>query len=483
VSDIQRLAELHSTLRKAVELRTYNKLLFFKPYPKQLEFCAAGAIYRERLLMAANQVGKTEIGAFEAALHMTGDYPEWWTGKRFAHPTRGWVAGETGQLTRDGPQKKLCGPPGVVSELGTGFIPKGRIIGSPSLSRSATGAYDMIQVQHRTDGIDDGVSVVTFKSYEQGPSKFQSETLDWGWCDEEPDEEIYAEFLTRFSATDGILFSTFTPLKGRSKVVLRFTEERSPDRAIFGMTIDDAEHMTPEQKEKVIAGYLPHQREARARGIPMQGSGVVYQTPESYVVEPFIEHVPPHWAKIWGIDFGINHPFAAVLLLWDRDNDVIHVHNAIRITGAVPIMHAAAIKKIGAGVPIAWPHDGNNREKGSGEPLAGSYRREGLRMLHSHATFEEGGISVEAGIAEIDAREKTGRWKIASHLSDFLEERRNYHRNDGIVVAERNDLLDASRVGMMMRRYAQAVPLGPSGAVRRGPAVIASGTDFDPLAF
>jgi hypothetical protein len=249
------------------------------------------------------------------------------------------------------------------------------------------------------------------------------------------------------------------------------------------MTIDDAEHMTPEQKEKVIAGYLPHQREARARGIPMQGSGVVYQTPESYVVEPFIEHVPPHWAKIWGIDFGINHPFAAVLLLWDRDNDVIHVHNAIRITGAVPIMHAAAIKKIGAGVPIAWPHDGNNREKGSGEPLAGSYRREGLRMLHSHATFEEGGISVEAGIAEIDAREKTGRWKIASHLSDFLEERRNYHRNDGIVVAERNDLLDASRVGMMMRRYAQAVPLGPAGAVRRGPAVIASGTDFDPLAF
>ena len=49
-----------------------TKLLRYRPYAKQREFHAAGAIHRERLLMAANQVGKTLAGAAEAAFHLTG---------------------------------------------------------------------------------------------------------------------------------------------------------------------------------------------------------------------------------------------------------------------------------------------------------------------------------------------------------------------------------------------------------------------------
>ena len=41
-------------------------------YPKHLSFFAAGAEYRERLFIAGNRVGKTTVGGFEVACHLTG---------------------------------------------------------------------------------------------------------------------------------------------------------------------------------------------------------------------------------------------------------------------------------------------------------------------------------------------------------------------------------------------------------------------------
>ena len=47
-------------------------------YPKHLKFFEAGSRYRERMMMAANRVGKTEgVGGYELVLHLTGEYPSW----------------------------------------------------------------------------------------------------------------------------------------------------------------------------------------------------------------------------------------------------------------------------------------------------------------------------------------------------------------------------------------------------------------------
>jgi hypothetical protein len=71
-------------------------------HPKHLAFFAAGAVHRERLFMAANRVGKTEgVGGYETTLHLTGDYPPWWEGRRFDRPISAWAAGKTGETTRD----------------------------------------------------------------------------------------------------------------------------------------------------------------------------------------------------------------------------------------------------------------------------------------------------------------------------------------------------------------------------------------------
>jgi hypothetical protein len=118
-------------------------------------------------------------------------------------------------------------------------------------------------------------------------------------------------------------------------------------------------------------------------------------------------------------------------------------------------IHAAAIRARGDWVPVAWPHDGLQRDKGSGEQLATQYKNQGLTMLSSRATFEDGTNGVEAGVAEMLTRMQTMRLKVFAHLADWFEEFRLYHRKNGMIVKDGDDLLSATRYGVMMRRYAK----------------------------
>jgi phage terminase large subunit-like protein len=470
-------------LETAARLKEENRSAFFVPYAKQEAFCAAGLTKREILLMAGNQLGKSEIGSFQAANYMTGIYPRWWKGKKFTKPTKGWIAGESSLVVRDVQQKKLCGEPGVDAMFGTGMIPKDMFADKPSMSRGITDAYDTIQVKFiEPDGQwRGGISVARFKSYEQGRTKFQGETLDWGWCDEEPPEDIYSEFLTRLKG-DGRMFVTFTPLKGRSKVVLRFMDEYSPDRQIITMTLAEVTHFTEEEKKKRVSAYLVHERSARELGIPILGSGGVYEFPEDLIKEEGIrlDNVPPHWAKLWGIDFGIDHPFAAVLMAWDKDTDVMHLIHAIRQTGTLPLQDAQAMRNVAANVPVAWPHDGTQREKSSGEQMATLYKKQGLQMLAEHATYETGGYGVEPAVMEIKERATTGRFKVASHLTDWFSEFRLYHRRDGLIVRQEDDLMSASEKIIMMKRFARPVALG-NKVIKRRSNIVAEGVDKEIL--
>ena len=277
---VSELKEILAGLEALDYRRTYQQFFDFRPYARQKEFLDAGARFSERLLIAGNQNGKTHVGAYEAACHMTGLYPDDWKGRRFDKPTRGWIAGETSLVVRDVQQKKLCGEPGVDAAFGTGMIPKDLFVDKPSLARGITDAYDTIQVRH----VSGGVSVARFKSYEQGRQKFQGETLDWLWFDEEPPMDIYSEGLTRTAATRGICFMTFTPLQGPTDVVNRFLDEPSPYRHAITMTIEDAEHIPPDEKARLIASWPAHEREARAQGVPMAPVSAVFPQNQGHAV-------------------------------------------------------------------------------------------------------------------------------------------------------------------------------------------------------
>lgn len=428
--------------------RRTNLLSGYKPYSKQKEFHAAGNRYRERLFMAGNQLGKTLAGAAEAAMHLTGKYPDWWEGKRYDKPIVAIAGSESYELTRDGVQRLLVGPPMTEEEWGTGYIPKADIISSTRRS-GVSGALDSITVRH----VSGGTSTLLFKAYEQGRGKWQANTVDYIWFDEEPPEDVYFEGITRTNATQGLIAVTFTPLKGMSSVVARYILEHSPDRSVITMTIEDAEHHTPEERQKIIDSYPAHEREARTKGVPSLGSGRIFPVAEELItVVPF--EVPKHWVQICGIDFGWDHPTAGARLAWDRDADVIYVTTVYRQREATPIVHAGALKPWGAWLPWSWPHDGNN-DMAAGPNLASQYRAQGLNLLPERATFEDGSNSVEAGLMEMLDRMITGRFKVFSTCGEWFEEFRLYHRKDGKVVKERDDVISASRYALMMKRFAK----------------------------
>jgi hypothetical protein len=52
-------------------------------------------------------------------------------------------------------------------------------------------------------------------------------------------------------------------------------------------------------------------------------------------------------------------------------------------------------------------------------------------------------------------RMEAGRFKVFDHLLDWWEEFRLYHRRDGKVYKERDDIMSATRYAIMMLRYAR----------------------------
>jgi phage terminase large subunit-like protein len=316
--------------------------------------------------------------------------------------------------------------------------------------------------------VSGGTSTCQFKAYEQGRGKWQAATVHGVWFDEEPPEDVYFEGITRTNVNQGLVTVTFTPLKGMSNVVARYIMEESPDRAVTTMTIDDADHYTPEQRQKIIDSYPAHEREARTKGVPAMGSGRIFPvTEESITCDPF--DIPKTWAQIGGMDFGWDHPFGAVCIAWDRDADVIYVTKEYREREATPIIHAAAIRPWGKWLPWAWPHDGLQHDKGSGEQLKAQYEAQELNMHHERATFDDGTNGVEAGVSDMLQRMQTGRWKVFKTCRTWLEEFRLYHREDGKIVKERDDVLSASRYALMMKRFAETeTSTEPAFVPRRG---------------
>ncbi len=460
---------------------TENRILYYKPYAKQREFHLNGAAYTERLLMAANRVGKTMCGAAEIAYHLTGLYPDWWEGRRYNRPVRGWAAGVTGESTRDVIQKMLIGT--KADGWGTGMIPKHCLSKDKmTLARGVADLLDTVLVKHVTGGW----SEIKFKSYERGQEKWQGDTLDFVWYDEEPPMDIYTEGYTRIITTNGFCMLTFTPLQGRSEVVERFlSQPNSKDMAITSMTLDDAEHITPEMKARAIAAWPKYEQEARSRGIPVLGGGRIFETPESKIeCDPF--EIPKHWALLWGIDYGVEHPFAAVCTAHDKDTDTVYVFHCMKIPDATPLQHTASMKPLmnnaGGLIPVAWPHDVNQRREFEGSliPLRSIYKKYGLNMLQSHAQFPDGSNSTEVGILQMDERMKSNRFKVFKNCGPWWEEYRRYHRVDGMINKVFDDLMSATRMAIMQLRSAKPVLWPAYRNSLGGNAGIAKDVDIPP---
>jgi phage terminase large subunit-like protein len=421
-------------------------------YPKHLEFFRAGADHRERLMLAANRIGKTEgVGGYEIAVHLTGQYPAWWEGRRFSRPVRCWASGDTSKTVREIIQHKLLGPAGA---WGTGLIP-GDSIARCVRAAGAADTVDILYVKH----VSGGQSTLNFKSYDQRREAFQGTEQDVIWLDEEPPQDIYTECLLRTMTNNGMLMLTFTPLMGMSEVVLSFLpggqliEAAAGSKYTVMATWDDAPHLTQEAKDELWKSIPPFQRDARSKGIPQLGSGAIYPVPESdLLVDPFV--IPPHWPQGYGMDVGWNYT-AAVFGALNRQTDTLYLTHEYKRAHAEPSVHVHGIKAPGAWMPGFIDPASRGRSQKDGSQLLEDYANLGLRL-------EVADNGVESGLYAVWNRMATGRLKVFRSLGGWLAEFRLYRRDDkGRVVKENDHLMDATRYLESRCRQMSVFPVAP----------------------
>ena len=467
MSDAAGLEEVSQLLADLERVRSVSRLKNYVPYAYQVKFHNSdgfqtpGKPASQRLLMAANKVGKTLCAAMEIAIHATGRYPAWWKGTRFASAPEILVCGLTNDSVRDLGQRELLGDPTDPQALGTGTIPA-ECIGKLRTKAGVQNAYDSVRVRH----VSGGFARVYFRAYEQGWKKFQGVAFEVCWPDEEPPIDIWSQLLRATIARPGaIIFCTLTPEEGMTEVVTGFTDNLQKGQALVGATWDDAPHLSPDVKAQRLAAMRPHERDMRSKGIPLQGAGAIFPIPDEQIaIDPF--EIPRHWPQIIGVDFGIStqHPFSAARWAWDRDADVKYLTHEYQTTDDLPAAHADAISSWGKWIPVAWPHDGLNREKGSGDELHMIYRRKGVNLLPWNATNPpvigqtegDGGISVEASVLAMLDDMYQGKIKVFRSCPQWFREKRLYHRDlKAKIVRLNEDLICASRYGHMMVRHAR----------------------------
>lgn len=413
-------------------------------YTKHMRFFSEGASKNERLFMAANRIGKTEgAGGYELALHLTGNYPHWWQGRRFNRPVSCWAAGDTSKTVKEIIQFKLLGK---FTEFGTGLIPQDAIVKTTTKLGTAE-AIDTIYVRH----ISGGISEVALKSYDQRRISFQGTEKDVIWLDEEPPIDIYVECLTRTMDTtgksSGIVMLTFTPLMGMSETVLSFLqggevkEVSDGQKSVTTAGWDDVPHLSAETKKALLESIPPFQRDARSKGIPQLGAGAIFPVPESDIlVDPF--KIPEHWPQAFGMDVGWNRT-AACWAAWDRDNDVVYLTSEHYRGQAEPSIHTEAIKAKGNWVPGVIDPASRGRNQKDGQQLIQQYLDLGLNL-----DFAFNGV--ESGLYEVWQRLSTGRLKVFRSMSNWLTEYRLYRRDEkGQVVKSNDHIMDATRYLIM----------------------------------
>lgn len=444
--------ELYELLQEEANYLSCNKFYEMYPdegpfarskYPKQTECFHLGREFQERCFMGGNGTGKTwGVGAYEITCHLTGEYPVWWNGAVFNAPIDAWVAGDTRETVRDIIQAKLLGNVAKFgdSALGTGMIPRSKIVGEPRYLPNTNKAADYVVIRHKSGGN----SILGFKAYEQGRKAFQGTEKHFIWLDEEPPADVYQECLQRGRTVNGKVLLTFTPLSGYTDVVNSFLQWESENakgasKALIQCGWNDVPHLDEEWKRSTEAATPMYLREARIMGYPSAGEGKVYPVEESeFVIKPV--PLAPHWRRCFGFDAGW-HNTAAVWFAYDKDLDTAYLYSEYK-RGEQPIdVHAMAIRARGDWIPGAG--DAAAREGHSNDTVIDLYKARGVNLTLANK-------AVDMGIAAVMSRLSTGKLKVFNTCQKWLHEYRMYSYDDKQRIKKVNDhLMDATRFGIV----------------------------------
>lgn len=196
----------------------------------------------------------------------------------------------------------------------------------------------------------------------------------------------------------------------------------------------DTPHVSQEAAAAMLASYLPHERDARTKGIPSLGAGAIYPVPESdFVCEPL--KLPPWYEFCYAMDVGWRRT-AALWAARDPETDIVYLWSEHYQGEEKPAIHAQAIRARGQWIPGVIDPTARGRQQGDGEKLMETYTDLGLELTRADN-------AVSAGIYEVWTRLSSGRLKVFNTLQNFLMEIRIYRRDEkGAIVKENDHLMD-----------------------------------------
>lgn len=431
----EELRKLLETTQALKSKHKYNRLFFQmldtgqfsrEMYPKALEFFRAGKTHRFRMLSGANGVGKSFDGALELVYHITGEYPTWWEGKVQDSPKLWWIVTESPDMFKSALQRLLLGASLNEEDLGTGLIPKDRIVSTTAWS-GAGGVVRQIEIRHKKGHI----VTIEIKSFDQDRSKLQGSNIDGVLFDEEPPLDVYTESIFRLRGSPtkppGISLLLFTPLKGLTDVVLSYLTDGKypekgqhpldPDKYVVRIEMDEVPHLSDEDKRMYLANCPPHELEARTKGYPAMGSGKIYPYPESQiVVQPF--QIPDYWPRAFALDFG-HHVTAAIWGAKDPHSGCLYIYDeyyAERHETAQ--VHSLNLKSKGQWIKGICDPSGGGRQD-DGRQLVDIFRSCGVDVTPGDNAFIP-------GITRNGNMFQNGSLKLFSTVQKTIEEYRLY---------------------------------------------------------
>ena len=401
---------------------------------------------RNRWVFGGNRSGKTECGAVECVYLARGVHPY----RQNKDGVFGWVVSLSQQVQRDVAQKKILHylDPAWIDDI---------VMLAGKKGTPGAGIIDQIRVRN----VFGGISVIGFKSCDQGREKFQGSSLDFVWFDEEPPRDIYEECRMRVFDRRGELFGTMTPLKGRTFLFDEIYMNGRQDPEVWYEFMEWADNPFLDKKEIARLGAALGERELESRrfGRFCVEEGLVYPEFDErvHVISPF--SVPFAWQDTISIDPGLNNPLSAHWYCTDFDGNVYIVAEHYEAKRDIDY-HAAKIREISE--RIGWHTDGKGRLAALIDSAANQRTLASVKSVAE--LFYERGILVNAnvnkdlfaGIARVKSYliGEGGKPKlyIFSGCVHLIREMKGYFWGEGDVPKKRDDhAMDELRYYLMTK--------------------------------
>jgi len=468
---------------------------FYKPYPVFEEFHKLGAVpeVRVRFLMAANRIGKSVSCFAETAMHATLTYPDWWEGYRYTSKDMViWVGGRSSKdllrLRRGLFHSQKGFPPFIHSSL----VEYKNHTSNEFHIRNALGGITILELKTCDGGVEK----------KNSQSSWTGENVSFIWIDEPPPMNVLNEANTRITQTSAgdksmmVISSTCVELSEFFLYVTERIEEEEIDvdgvriiknrqyalspkeiyegRVYITASLDDAPHLSEEEKKRMIASWPAHERQARSTGIPIIGSGLVFPLLEQAITyAPF--DFPSHFPHLGGMDFGEGNDLDVILLgAFDRTKETLYVYfeYAVRqkrpneiIYDLLQMKQAQAFKW----ATIVADTSGNKKSVETGNSLRDLYEQS---SIHAITMVNAEKRDKPARVQDVYQRLANGTLKISKECRGLLNEIRTYSYKNNVLQDGNDHHIDALLYMVGGLQYAKTKPHKRHGSTKTRVTII-----------